>query len=375
MEFGLDAEQRMLASTVREFFDDVLPLSALVASVSASGGNYDPNLWRQLTRLDLTGLAVPEGLGGSGFSAFELCIVLTEMGRALYPGPFFATTVLALEALLATEDQGVQAEVVPRLAAGELTGTAAGLGSSTWSLASVEFTASPDAAGSWTVDGVDQAVVDANTADVIVLLARTATDPVVCLLLDPAAGGVQIERRDSVDLTRPLSRLTLAGAAARQIGTPETARAVHERLRRLVPVCQAAEQIGAAERCLEIAVSHAKQRTQFGQQIGSFQAIKHHCSSVLLANEAARWTALYASWAVAEDLAGADTISHIAQAASSAALFKAATNTIQVLGGTGYTWEHPAHLFLRRATASRQLFGSIETHRELVAASYLDDRP
>jgi alkylation response protein AidB-like acyl-CoA dehydrogenase len=332
---------------------------------------YDSALWQQLSsKMELVGLAVPEKLGGSGYSVYETCVVLAEMGRVLCPSPFFASAVLASEALLATDDATFQAEVIPRLVQGDLAGTVAGLGTSGWFSDDLAFRAARGPDG-WTLSGADGAVVDVSTAGLLVVFATTDEGPEV-FVLEPESDGVEAVARDGIDFTRPIGRLTLQNAPARMVGSVGSGTSALRRLRLVVPVCQAAEQVGAAERCLEMAVEHAKGRVQFGQPIGSFQAVKHQCASVLLAVEAAKWTALYGAWSVANDLPDRHTVAAMTQSSCTEALQLAASTLIQVLGGIGYTWEHPAHMYFRRATASRELFGSVAAHREQVAAAYLD---
>ncbi|MCQ4150589.1 acyl-CoA dehydrogenase family protein [Rhodococcus qingshengii] len=360
----------MLRDTVRDYFGEAFPLTRLM-DFANSDRTYDRALWDQLSnKMELVGLAVPENLGGSGYSLYETCVVLSEMGRVLCPSPFFASTVLACEALLATDDETFQAEVIPQLVKGDLTGTLAGMNPKGWFGEDLVVRAESGGDG-WKLSGVDSTVLDAATADVVLVLARTADGPEL-FAVQRESTGVHLESLDGIDFTRPIGRLTLDGAPARRIGSPGVGNVVLERIRLVVPVCQAAEQVGAAERCLEIAVEHAKGRKQFGKPIGSFQAVKHHCASVLLAVEAAKWTALYGAWSVANDLPDRVPVAAMTQASCSDALQRASENLIQVLGGIGYTWEHPAHAYFRRAVASREIFGSVAAQRESVAAAYLD---
>jgi alkylation response protein AidB-like acyl-CoA dehydrogenase len=370
MLFGLDDERQMLRDTVRDYFHEAFPATKLM-DFANSDRTYDTSLWQQLSsKMELVGLAIPESHGGSGYSIYETCVVLGEMGRVLCPSPFFATAVLASEALLASDDEEFQSQVIPQLVRGELTGTVAGLGASGWFGSDLAFAAVAGPDG-WVLSGLDHAVVDGGTAGVLVVLANTDNGPEL-FVVQPDSGGVSIAPRDGIDFTRPIARLTLRDTPARMVGSAGSGKAALDRLRLIVPVCQAAEQVGAAERCLELAVEHAKGRVQFGQPIGSFQSVKHQCASVLLAVEAAKWTALYGAWSVANDLPDRHTVAAMTQSSCTEALQLAASTLIQVLGGIGYTWEHPAHMYFRRSTASRELFGSVAAHRESVAAAYLD---
>lgn len=370
MLFGLDDERQMLRDTVRDFFSEAFP-SAKLLDFANSDRTYDSALWKQLSsKMELAGLAIPESLGGSGYSIYETCVVLAEMGRVLCPSPYFASAVLTAEAVLATGDEDFAAHVIPHIAEGDLTGTVAGIGASGWNGGDLAFSASAESGG-WVLSGTDNTVLDAGTAGLLTVFATTDTGPEL-FVVQRDSPGVSVDVHDGIDFTRPIGRLSLDNASARMVGTTGSGAAALERIRLIVPVCQAAEQVGVAERCLEMAVEHARGRVQFGQPIGSFQSIKHQCASALMAIEAAKWTALYAAWSVATDLPDRHEVAAITQASSSDALQLAASTLIQVLGGIGYTWEHPAHLYFRRATASRELFGSVAARREAVAATYLD---
>ncbi|MFC4945783.1 acyl-CoA dehydrogenase family protein [Pseudonocardia sp. GCM10023141] len=363
MLLGLNTDQEQLRSVLRSF---------LGASDPASEPDpRDPVSWQRLARdLDLVGLAVPESLGGSGAGLVEVAVVMGEMGRVLYGGPFLSA-VLALEALCHGTDAAAgpdTAELVRQIVAGEALGTVIGpvlAGAST-------MRADRSDAG-WVGSGQADHVLDGDVADVFVVLAETPDGP-GWFVVDrrvPASVGVEVEDRPSLDPTRPLPTVRLAGVALRPLSPPGGAAALLDRLLAVGAVVLAAEQVGAAERCLEMAVEHATRREQFGRPIGSFQAVKHRCADMLLAVEAAKWAALHAAWSVQELDADAARVAGITKAAASDAFTQAAGGLIQVLGGIGYTWEHPAHRYFRRAVASRELFGAPDVHRARVAAAML----
>lgn len=350
MHFGLDDDQESLAQVVRAY------LSRYPERVAASTQpeTLTPEGWQRFVReLDVVGLSAPEEHGGSGATLVELCVVLTELGRELYPGPFFGTAALALNGLLLLEPESV-AEFVPLLTGGELTGAVVGL-------RDAAITARREG-DQWLVSGVDGHVVDGASAGLYLVFAE-APEGTLAFVVRPRAPGESSAALDGFDLSRELATVTFAGTPAALVGEAAGARA---RLLDIAAVCQAAEQVGAAQRCLDLAVEHARTRTQFGRPIGSFQSIKHLCANIALAVESARAASLYAAWALSTNVPDASLAASVAKSSCSDALFSAATGAIQVLGGIGYTWEHPLHRYLRRAVSSRALFGSPDEHRERI---------
>jgi alkylation response protein AidB-like acyl-CoA dehydrogenase len=362
--FGLNDDQRALQSVVRSFLEDTSPLESVVVRVSAGGG-YDETVWRRMaTELDLIGIAVPERYGGTGSTAFDLYVVLAELGRAMYAGPYFSSAVLATTALLACDDEDARADHLPRLLSGEVLATFAGAESGLLEIASLPLSAHRDGAR-WRVNGQVTHVVDGMGADVVYVVART-TDGAGCFAISASDDGISRVPRPALDLTRPLASITFNEAAGACVGSAGAGGAVLQRVMQVASVGLAAEQVGGAERCLELAVEHAKRREQFGRPIGSFQAVKHRCADVLVVVEAAKSAAMYAAWALSCDEVDQTAAASVAKACCSDAFSEAAKSAIQVHGGLGFTWEHPAHLFLRRAISSRELFGSPALHRERV---------
>jgi alkylation response protein AidB-like acyl-CoA dehydrogenase len=212
-------------------------------------------------------------------------------------------------------------------------------------------------------------VLEGESADLFVVYASDPDGQLRAFLAGPDdAAGVVRSPRPGLDGARRLSRVEFGDVPVRPLGP-----AALDRLLAVAAVCLAAEQLGGAERCLELAVEHARARTQFGRPIGSFQAVKHRCADSLMVLEAARWSALYALWAVGEGSPEASALASMAKASSSEAFVRVAASTIQVLGGIGFTWEHPAHRYYRRAVVSRELFGRPDGHRARVAAGLLGE--
>jgi alkylation response protein AidB-like acyl-CoA dehydrogenase len=280
----------------------------------------------------------------------------------LSPAPYLSTT-LALEALLAAphEDTG---DLVGRIVTGELLATVVGP-----VLSGVSTVLARRSGSGWVCSGHAEHVLEGESADLFVVYASDPDGQLRAFLAGPDdAAGVVRSPRPGLDGARRLSRVEFGDVPVRPLGP-----AALDRLLAVAAVCLAAEQLGGAERCLELAVEHARARTQFGRPIGSFQAVKHRCADSLMVLEAARWSALYALWAVGEGSPEASALASMAKASSSEAFVRVAASTIQVLGGIGFTWEHPAHRYYRRAVVSRELFGRPDGHRARVAAGLLGE--
>jgi alkylation response protein AidB-like acyl-CoA dehydrogenase len=292
---------------------------------------------------------------------------MEEMGRVLLVAPYFSTIVLAGQTLTTFDDDTANATWLPRIADGSLTATLAlAEESGSWELDSVEATAQTDGAG-YALSGVKMFVPDGDSADLLLVVARVCGE-LGLFAVDGSARGVQRRRLEALDLTRPLARIEFAAAPAERIlprsGSATTA------LRHaldLAIVGLAAEQVGGAQRCLDMAVDYAKVRVQFGRPIGSFQAIKHKCADMLLKVEFARSAAYYAGSALADEEVDADIAAALAGAYCSDAYSSVAKANIQVHGGIGFTWEHDSHLYLKRAKSSELLFGTPADERERIA--------
>jgi alkylation response protein AidB-like acyl-CoA dehydrogenase len=356
MSVGDSAEHDELRQVVRAFLSEK-SASGAVRRLMEAGESRDDQVWSLLAgQLGLTGIAVPEQYGGAGYGPVELGIVLEEMGGALLVAPYFATVALAGQALAASGDEDAMARWLPGIADGSLTATlAVADDSGSWELAEVAATAEPAGDG-WAVTGTKLFVIDGDTADLLLIAARAPDGPGV-FGVEGAAAGLQRARLDTLDLTRALASVTLSQAPAVRVGAGRDTAAWLARARDLALAALAAEQLGGAARCLDLSVSYAKVREQFGRPIGSFQAIKHKCANLLLEVECGRSAAQHASAAVAGGQPDASLAAALAYAYCSRAFTRAAKECIQIHGGIGYTWEHDAHLYLRRAKSSELLFG------------------
>jgi alkylation response protein AidB-like acyl-CoA dehydrogenase len=357
-----------LREAVREFLKAKSPESAVRAAMEHG---YDPAVWEQLARqLQLTSLTVPADYGGDGFGLTELEVVLEEMGAALLCSPFFGTVVLAAQALLASADKAAWARYLPGIAAGDTTATLAVVeGSGSWDPAAVQARAERTDAGDWRLTGRKSFVIDGTTADLVLTLARTAEgaegdDDLALFAVEAGAPGLRAEPMTTLDPTRPLAALTFGQVPAVLVGAVGQGEQLLSQVLDVACTALAAEQAGGARRCLEMSAEYARTRFQFGRAIGSFQAVKHKCADMLiqveLAEASAREAARLADEASPEFPVAAAT-AHIC--ASRGYVFTAA-ETIQVHGGIGFTWEHPAHLYFRRAKSAELLFGGPALYHE-----------
>ena len=367
MNFAFNEEQEELRRFVRQFLEAKSPESE-VRRLMATEEGYDPDVWRQMAeQMGLQGLIVPEEFGGSGFGFIELVVVLEEMGRALLCAPYFSSVVLAAGTLLQSGDEAAKKELLPGIASGETIATLAFTEESgRWGEDGITMGATADGDGGWTLQGAKLYVLDGHVADLILVAART-DGGVSLFAVEAGADGLSRTALSTMDQTRKQARVEFAGTPARLIGTEGGGWPVLERVLDLAAVALAAEQVGGAQRVLDMAVAYAKERVQFGRPIGSFQAIKHKCADMLLEVESAKSAAYYAAWCASEMNDELPVMASLAKAYCSEAYFHAAAENIQIHGGIGFTWEHPAHLYFKRAKSSELLFGDPTYHRELLA--------
>ncbi|WP_329409131.1 acyl-CoA/acyl-ACP dehydrogenase [Nocardia vinacea] len=366
MRFELSEEQAELRAVVRSFLAEKSPETAVRAAMAAER-EYDPALWRQLCgQLGLAALAVPEEYGGAGFGFVELGVAVEEMGRALAVTPFLASVVMSSTLLLACDDEAAKKAYLPGLAAGEMIGTVAlAEDSGRWTVDAVTMRAEQRGAD-WILHGHKSFVLDLLAADVIFVVARTDTGPAV-FALDATGDGVERTALPVLDQTRRQGRLRCRDAVAVLVGSAEDGWPAVQRMLDLTAVALSAEMLGGAQRTLEMSVDYAKIRIQFGRVIGSFQAIKHKCASVLMEIEAARSAVYYALWSAATDAADLPAVASLTKAFCSETYQLAAQENLQIHGGIGYTWEHPAHLYLKRAKHCALFLGGGDFHRERLA--------
>ena len=366
MNFAFDEDQDELRKTVRAFLDAKSPESSVREQMETETG-YDTAVWSQMAeQMGLQGLHVPEEFGGSGFSYVELGIVLEEMGRSLLCAPFFSTVVLAANTLIHSGDDSAKKTYLPGIASGETVATLAYTEpSGKWDESGVEMTATAAGDG-YTLSGTKMYVLDGHTANLIIVAARTGAG-VSLFAVDGGASGLTRTALSTMDQTRKQARLEFDNTPATLVGGDGEGWNTLSQVLDLVAIGLAAEQVGGAQKVLEMAVEYAKVRVQFGRPIGSFQAIKHKCADMLLEVESSKSAAYYGMWCASEMNDELPSVASLAKAYCSEAYFHAAAENIQIHGGIGFTWEHPAHLYFKRAKSSELLFGDPTYHRELLA--------
>jgi alkylation response protein AidB-like acyl-CoA dehydrogenase len=338
--------------------------------VIESGTGYDAALWNALAgETGFAGLMVPESYGGSGLGAVEMALVLEETGRALAVVPFFETAVLAVQAILSAGTPMQKQTLLPDIAAGRTRAAVAITGPSGQPVPDdIAVTMTRDGTG-WRLEGSAGFVTFAHVADLLLIVTK-GHDGSSIVALPTSIEGVSIQRLPSLDLTRPLCRVTLHAVRVSDdavLGEPFSAGEALARVLAIGAGLLASEQMGGAEFCLSSTVDYAKQRVQFGRVIGSFQAVKHELADMMVAVEAARSAALYAAAAID---AGGDELFEAASVARvwcSEAYRHCAAEAIQLHGGIGFTWEHHAHWYFKRAHSSATWLGEPALHRERVA--------
>lgn len=366
MNFAFSEEQEELRNIVRSFLENKSPEAAVREQMETENG-FDEAVWTQMAeQMGLQSLIIPEEYGGSGYSYVELTVVLEEMGRALLCAPYFSTVVLAANTILQAGDDAAKKDLLPGIASGETKATLALTeANGRWDEEGIEATATKDG-DAWKINGEKMFVLDGHTADLIIVAAKTDAGTSLFHLNSDAAGLTR-EALSTMDQTRKQAKLTFADTPATLIGTDGGGWDVLSTVLDLTAVALAAEQVGGAQFVLEMAVQYAKDRVQFGRPIGSFQAIKHKCADMLLEVESAKSAAYYAAWCAAEMNDELPSVASLAKAYCSEAYFHASAENIQIHGGIGFTWEHPAHLYFKRAKSSELLFGDPTYHRELLA--------
>jgi alkylation response protein AidB-like acyl-CoA dehydrogenase len=366
VNFAFSEEQEELRSIVRQFLDAKSPESAVREQMDTERG-FDPDVWKQMAeQLGLQSLIIPEEYGGQGFGYVELIVVLEEMGKSLLCAPFFSTVVLGANTLIQSGDDAAKQAHLPGIASGETIATLAFTEpNGRWDESGIEATATK-AGDTWKLNGTKSFVLDGHTADLIIVAARTDAGVSLFAVAGDAAGLTRTPL-STMDQTRKQAKLELADVEGTLIGTDGGGWDVLSTVLDLAAVALAAEQVGGAQQVLDMAVEYAKVRVQFGRPIGSFQAIKHKCADMLLEVESAKSAAYYAGWCASELNDELPAVASLAKAYCSDAYFHATAENIQIHGGIGFTWEHPAHLYFKRAKSSELLFGDPTYHRELLA--------
>jgi alkylation response protein AidB-like acyl-CoA dehydrogenase len=369
MNFGLTETQQSIKNSAREFFSAECPI-AEVRRLMETETAIDDALWKKFAEQGWTGIIFPETYDGFGLGLVEMAVAMEEMGRALIPGPFISTVLLAGSIIdkAGTEEQ--KQKYLAPICRGEAKSTLALLEkSASWNPSAVALDATTN-----TINGQKLFVPDAAIADFIIVAARI--DNELALVIVPGkAPGLTKTLTPGIDLTRRLYTLSFNNVqipAGNILARGPKAEQTLEAALDVARVGLTAEMVGGMQRLVDLTVEYAKTRKQFGKPIGTFQAVQHQCSDMLFLLEGARSAAYYAAWALSENDPAASLAVSVAKAYASEGYRDAGNKSIQVQGGMGFTWENDAHLFYRRAKASEIAFGDAIFHRERIAKSLID---
>ena len=344
MNFDYTDDQKALKDEARRFLLAASPLSVARGVLEHPAAGYDAALWARIGEQGWCGAAIPENYGGLGLGYVELCALAEELGRAVAPIPFASSIYLFAEALLLAGSEGQKSALLPLVASGKMIGTLAvseGPGAFTDDRIAAKVTGGM-------LTGIKLPVADGMAASKAVVLAQSEAG-LGLYLADLSGPGVTREAVSTLDPTRGMARASFDCAPVQPIGTPGDGLALLGRVHERGAILLAFEQLGGADRCLEMARDYALERYAFGRPIGSYQAIKHKLADVFVKNEVARANAYYGAWALSTDAPELPLAAAAARVAGSAAYWMASKEMIQTFGGIGVTWEADCHFFFRRA--------------------------
>jgi alkylation response protein AidB-like acyl-CoA dehydrogenase len=369
MDFDFTQEQLMLRNLTREFLSRESAPRAVRTQMDEPRGFSDAT-WQQMADMGLPGLAIDAGYGGQGLGLVELALVLDEMGRVAYPGPYFATTVLAASAIAAGGQPNQMARYLPDIASGRSKASLALIEDAlSWAPSGVRMRAQPRG-DAFVLSGTKRFVPFAHAADLLLVVARTSTgaDGTTVFAIDTRnTTGLSTEPIVEMDRTSRSSTLTfdnLSVPSDAVIGEVDHGWEVIGPTLQRAAVGAAAEMLGASRRCMDMSIDYARVRQQFGQPIGTFQAIKHACAEMLLEVENAHAATYYAAWAIDARSPEAALAASSAKAYVGDASRNVCGSSIQVHGGIGFTWEYDLHLYVKRAKHFEPLYGDADFHRE-----------
>jgi alkylation response protein AidB-like acyl-CoA dehydrogenase len=369
MDFDFTQEQVMLRDLSREFLGRESTPKTVRGLMDDPRGFSDAT-WQQMAEMGLHGPTIPEEYGGQGLGMVDLALVLDEMGRACYPGPYFASSVLAAGAIQASGQAEQMARYLPDIAAGRTRATLGLLENAlSWQASGVGLRAERSGDG-YVLSGVKRFVPFGHVADLVLVVARTSADGVDGTTVFAVAGddsGISVARNVEMDRSNPTATLTFKDVRVSGdsvIGEVDRGWSIVSAVLDRAAVAAAAEMLGAARRCMDMSVEYAKVRQQFGQPIGMFQAIKHACAEMLLEVENSHGATYYAAWASDAGSSDAALAASAAKAYVGDASGKVCGSSIQVHGGIGFTWDYDLHLYFKRAKHFEPLYGDADYHRE-----------
>lgn len=368
MDFTFNEEQDILRDSARRFVEKECGVD-YIKQVLDGQAAFTEEKWQKITELGWTAVLIPEEYDGLGLSFVDLAVILEEMGRAPMPGPFISTVVLSGEIirLAGTPDQ--KQAYLPKLAMGELKGTLA------WtepddlnSLDNMRLTARVQG-GSFILNGIKIFVPDADQADIIICAGKSDKGTSL-FLVDRDEPGVEVNALITMDRTMKLYEVTFNDVNVRKdslLGQEGEADDALRQILNRINVAYALDMVGGGQKVLDIGIEYAKTRVQFGQAIGSFQAIKHKCAELLMELECSRSIAYYAAWTQEHNERQAAINASVSKAFCSEMYRNATREVLQILGGIGFSWEHELHIYLKRAKCLEALFGDVAFHRERLA--------
>jgi alkylation response protein AidB-like acyl-CoA dehydrogenase len=374
MDIGFSDEQELLRNSARKFLDSACT-TKFVRERMETEAAITPEFWSQIAEQGWLGINFAEEDGGIGLGLVDLVVLMEEMGRAVMPGPYFATVLLGGAVIREAGSAAQRREYLPRIAKGALRATLASTEHNPlWDASGITMEARGSAAG-FTLSGTKLFVPDAHLADIIVVAARTRDgstleDGISLFVVPKDTQGLRVQLLPSIDETRKLCEVRFDNVTLPQTallgelhgGWPALARVFQA-----ASVALSAEICGGAQRVLDMTVEYAKLRETFGKPIGSYQGVKHKCADMLVEVENAKSLTYYAAWAFDEHEADASLAVSMAKAYASDASRKVSNAGIQLHGGIGMTWEHDLHLYMKRAKANEVAFGDATWHRERVA--------
>jgi alkylation response protein AidB-like acyl-CoA dehydrogenase len=357
MNFDFSDEQKQLRDQARRFLSEKCPPKA-VRAVLDGQARYDRELWQGLAEMGFLGVAIPEEFGGAGAGHLELCVIAEEIGRSLAPVPFSSTVYLAAEAIQLAGSDAQKRKWLPAIASGGAIGT----------LALFEGSGNPSpraiklGAPNGVLDGVKKPVPDGAIADFAIVAARTASTgretDIALFLVDLSSEGVETKPLTNVDPSRGQAEITFRNCAAEPLGPANEGWSILSRVLDRAAVLLAFEQVGGADRALEMGRDYALDRIAFGRPIGSFQAIKHMLADMYVSATLARSNCYYGAWALSTNASELPEAAAAARISATQAFQQCSKNNIQVHGGMGFTWEFDCHLYYRRSNALALSLGS-----------------
>jgi len=363
MNFDFSDDQKFLKSEARKFLAARCPSATVRGVLDVPAVSYDAGLWKAVAEQGWLGAAIPEAFGGLGLGGIELCAIAEELGRALAPIPFSSTVYFVAEALMLAGSPAQRARWLPRIAVGEAIGCFATV-ERAGVLTESQVQARVDGGK---LTGVKIPVTDGDVATLAVVLAKQGGRPGL-YLVELAAAGVTRQTLETLDPTRGAARLTFADAPAEPMGEPGEGMALAEAVLNRAAVLLAFEQVGGADRALEMARDYALTRYAFGRPIGGYQAIKHKLADIYIKNELARSNAYYGAWALGDGAAELPVAAAAARVAAGEAFWFAAKENLQTHGGMGFTWDVDCHLFYRRAQQLGLVAGGAKAWKERLVA-------